>query len=1014
MDIPTLFDICNPRPDVLQGSIVDSSFAADLASVIRHTAPPDYLDPVRFFANTHPTRGLQELLTCICQRLQGADTQISSIFHLDTNFGGGKTHALIALYHAVRGMPGVDNVSEFLDPTLLPTGPVRIAAFDGENADPTNGRFLDEGIYAKTPWGEIAYSLAGRAGYERIRASDEQGIAPGAETIQELFGNEPTLILLDELSVYLRKLDGKLKARDQASNQLTAFLTGLFKAVESSTNAALVFTLAIGKEGKAIDAYANENHMIAQKMDEYKSVAARKATVLDPTKEDETVKVLRRRLFGRIDDTQAENVIQSYKKLWEKNRDGIAQTSELDKRIDAFRQGYPLHPELIETLRNKTSTLNNFQRVRGMLRLLARTVAQLWQEQPQTTYAIHLHHLDPGEENIRREITTRLEMDQYLPAIRSDIATVGQEEPALAEQLDQFHYKGYPPYSTYVARTILFHSLAFNEQLKGATTEQLRYSILAPKLDLSFIDDAVRRFVQNSAYLDDRPNASLRFLVEANLTQMIRRREQLIDLGEVRTQLNDKIREIFSQGDTLEAVCFPAGPYDIDDNENNGKPYLVIIGYEAETIQSYSIQIPGLVERIYCEKGSSGNRRINRNNLVFLCADFDKAEEMRQKMSRHLALRDLQRPETLSQLAPHQQDKLNGLKKTSETEVSTAIQQTYRHLFYPSKAKLEGATVELGYVAIEIPDTSDRPGQGQSYVIRKLRETENKLRLPEDEPDSPSYLRDRTPLRRGLISTAGLRQEFYRDPKLPILIKDQVFIKGIIRGIEEGLYVYCSGDLIWGPGQPASSITIDENSYVYTLEFAEENRIWPIKPPAKPDVTIPNPDPSTTRVLDPATPFNLEPTNTPISPTTQTFSAEGPLRQALTQVWEKARTAKVKGLSQVQIQLFNAEDAFILLSLIRGIRSAAIKITLDGSYDTTAGSFLELKFQGELEDALRVKDFLQPQLRAAASQSLNATYTVNFNEFLDLTHTTPETLTEQLCRQGSGSAHVTAQAEGNG
>ncbi|MDG2991733.1 DUF499 domain-containing protein [Candidatus Synechococcus calcipolaris G9] len=1012
MSIPTLFEICDPRPDVLAGAIAESSFAADLASVIRKTAPPDYLDPVRFFANTHPTQGLQELLTCICQRLQGTNTQIGSIFRLDTNFGGGKTHALIALYHAVRGMAGVNNISEFIDPTLLPTGTVRVAAFDGENADPTNGRFLEEGIYAKTPWGEIAYNLAGRAGYERIKASDEQGIAPGAETIQELFGNEPTLILLDELSIYLRKLDGKLKARDQASNQLTAFLTGLFKAVESSPNAALVFTLAIGKEGKAIDAYADENRMIATKMDEYKSVAARKATVLDPTAEDETVKVLRRRLFGRIDDTQAESVIQAYKQLWEQNRGGISQTSDLDKRLDAFRQGYPLHPELIETLRNKTSTLNNFQRVRGMLRFLARTVAQLWREKPQATHAIHLHHLDPGEENIRREITTKLELKEYLPAIRSDVATVGEEEPALAEELDQAHYRGLHPYATYVARTTLFHSLAFNEQLKGATTDQLRYSILAPGLDLSFIDDAVRRFVQNSAYLDDRPNAPLRFLAEANLTQMIRRREQLIDPGEIRTQLNDQIRQIFSQGNTLEAVCFPAGPYDIDDNENNGKPYLVVIGYEAETIQSYSIQIPELVERIYCNKGNSGDLRINRNNLVFLCADSDKAEEMRQKMSRHLALRELKRPETLSQLAEHQQAKLNELEQKSKTEVTTAIQQAYRYLFYPSRAKLDGAGVDLNYVAIEVQDASDRPGQGQGYVIRKLRETQAKLRLPEDQPDSPTYIRDRTPLRRGQISTATLRQEFYRDPNLPILVGDQVFIKGLVQGIEAGVFVYRSGELIWGPGQPAASIKIDENSYIYTLEFAKENRIWPIQVPEILDITIPSPTPQTTTTSTSGLDISL--ISDPIPQDTQIFTAEGPLRQALTQVWEQARTAKVSGISQLRILLFNADDAFILLSLIRVVRGVTVKINLDGDYETSAGSALEFKFEGELEDAFRVKDFLQPQIRAAADKNLEATYTVNFNEALDLTHNAPETLAEQLCKQGNGSAHVTAQAEANG
>src|SRR5262249_10535559 len=161
--------------------------------------------------------------------------------------------------------------------------------------------------------------LAKKAGYERIRRSDEQMVAPGAETIAELFGNEPTLILLDELSVYLRKA---MKAAPGAGDQLTAFLTSLFKAVESSNRAPLVYTLAISKEGQALDAYALENQYIADRMAEAESVSARKATLLNPTEDDETVKVLRRRLFERVDTEKAAEVIAAYRGLWSSNKEG--------------------------------------------------------------------------------------------------------------------------------------------------------------------------------------------------------------------------------------------------------------------------------------------------------------------------------------------------------------------------------------------------------------------------------------------------------------------------------------------------------------------------------------------------------------------------------------------------------------------------------------------------------------------------------------------------------------------
>ena len=204
--IPTIFETCRPRADVLEGSIAEADFAADLARVIVGKGSDEYLDPARFFANTYPTRGLRNLLANVCRRLAGAGGEVAAIFRLDTSYGGGKTHGLIALAHAARGVEGVSNVSEFVDPSLLPQGRVRVAAFDGENADPANGRTMGDGVLAYTPWGEIAHALAGKAGYERVRRSDESRVAPGAETLRELFGDDPVLILLDELSVYLRKV----------------------------------------------------------------------------------------------------------------------------------------------------------------------------------------------------------------------------------------------------------------------------------------------------------------------------------------------------------------------------------------------------------------------------------------------------------------------------------------------------------------------------------------------------------------------------------------------------------------------------------------------------------------------------------------------------------------------------------------------------------------------------------------------------------------------------------------
>lgn len=1008
-----IFDACEPRLDVLKGAITESDFAADLAQVIRGTAPEEYANPARFFENTYPTRGLKNLLANVCRRLSGAGGEAASIFRLDTQFGGGKTHGLIALVHAARGLEGVKNVAEFIDPALLPTGTVRVAAFDGENADPLNGRTMGDGIRAFTPWGEIAYSLARTAGYERVRASDEQRVAPGADTLRELFGGEPTLILLDELSVYLRKVKGIAGARDQ----LSAFLTSLFKAVESAPNVALVYTLAIGKDSRASDAYGDENEFIAERMAEAESISARKATLLNPTEDDETAQVLRRRLFARIDESAIPAVVDAYRALWKQHEGVLSPEAARPETVEAFRASYPLHPEVLDTLTEKAATLSNFQRVRGMLRLLARTVGHLWKEQPSDAFAIHLHHIDLGYEPIRQELVTRLGLTQYAPALRSDVAGSGGNK-ALAQVIDDEHYRGLAPYATYIARTIFMHTLAFHDQLRGVSPERLRFSIVGPGADVSFVDDARKRFVAESAFLDDRPGAPLRFLAEANLTQIIRRQEQHVDPEEVRAQLRDKIKQIFSgtSNSVFNLVPFPGGPYEVPDEIGDGRPLLVVLGYDAVSIGGTVDAVPHLVERIFKHKGADDRAlRGNRNALVFVVADEARKDEMRHRMVRRLALHELKKPERIGELAEHQQAKVRELESRSETDVAVAIQQCYRHVFYPSRADRVSPDTDLGHTAIDVPSTSASPGVGQRQVERTLRDLK-KLRTTEDEPDSPTFIRDRTPLKKGEITTRALREEFRRAPGLPMLVRDDVFVRGIQRGIEQGEYVYRSGSLLYGPGDPGASIVIDDQSFVYTMSFARERGIWP-RPVPKPE-----PTPTTTSggestppgpggTAGPGGPMPGPGVTPPPAPAVNQLFAEGVLKEALAQLWEKVRARKIERIQALRIRMFDASDAFKLLGVVGTVQGARKLVKLEGEYETADGGALRFEFEGPSTDAQPVKEFLDPQLRAAAEKRLEAEFELRMDNGLVMAGDAPERLAERLTRYAAGSAYVTASAE---
>lgn len=1017
MALPSIFDLCKPRDDVASGSIADSDYAANLANVLNGSASRDYTDAPTFFANTYPTEGLKELLVNVCGRLSGRGESVSAVFRLDTSFGGGKTHGLIALVHAAAGMKDVSNTSEFLDPALVPNGFVRVAAFDGENADPANGRPMGDGVRAHTPWGEIAFQLAGKSGYEIVRRSDEQRIAPGADTLKELFGADPVLVVLDELGEYLRRVKG-MGGRDQ----LTAFLKALLTAIESTPKAAIVYTLAVRSDGKGVDAFAEENEFLAGAMSELESVSGRKATNLNPTRDDETARVIRRRLFGSIDDSRATEVISAYRELWTTHRDILSEEARRSSTSAEFAETYPFHPDVLDTLTGKTATLGGFQRVRGMLRILAKTVATVWATRPADASAIHLHHIDFGSDVMRREFTTRLQQSAFVPAILNDIAG-SAEKPALAQELDVKYYKGLLPYGTYIARTIFIHTLAFNNDLKGLSVDHLRYSVLSPAADLSFIDDARTKFRAESAYLDDRPTAPLRFNAEANLTQVIGREEKNIDPGEARTQLADRIKAIFG-GQSFDLVPFPGGPWDVPDDVSDGRPRLILLSHDALEIGGDLREIPEIVGRMFEKKGADGNGlRSLRNNLVFVIADETKVSEMKRAIVRRLALQELKRPERVKELAEHQQAKVLELEKKSETEAAIAVQQCYRHILYPSRNALGGTgSVQLAHSVIDIQNASERPGSGQLQVVRQLQ-SHNKVRDASDSPDSPSYIRDRTPLKKGQITSRDLRDEFRRDPSLSILLSDDVFLKAIRKGIDEGVYVYKRGDLLAGPGDPMPSIKIDEEAMIFTMDFAKEKGVWPrpAPTPAAQPASVGGGSVVTSGPLPPLTgDFPAggqtpggnwgEKPQVPVVGS-KVFTAEGVLKEALRKVMEQAKSAKVDRVDRVVIRLFEYGDAFKLIPIANTVAGAKRGVVLSGSFVTTQDSSFEFEFNGAAQDASTMKDYLEPQFRAAKETDLKASISFDFDAGLALDGDATDKFIEKLTRFASAAAYVEATAE---
>lgn len=1020
MALPTIFDICEPRGDILDHSRADADFAADLSRVLAGDAPPEYQDAALFFANTYPTHGIRELLSRVSGRLAGKSA--TAIFRLDTNYGGGKTHALIALSHLAKSGQAIANLSEFVDPGQIAPANAVVAAFDGEIADPANGRALGLNIFARTPWGELAYALGGPEGYERVRQSDEQGIAPGSETLRELIGARPALILLDELGVYLRK------AGPESGKQFAAFLGALIKAVDGSKQAALVYTLALGKL-ESQDAYRGENEKVADAFREALSISARKETLLDPTAEEETARVLQRRLFRRIDAAAAGRVVDEYIRLWNQNREELPQDCQQEQVRESFRLGYPLHPELMDTFTAKTATLGNFQRVRGMLRILGRAVQRLWQERPADVYALQLNQIDLSDGDIRQEVTARLKQDMLLPCLKADVAAAAGDPPSQSELLDQKFYSGMPHYASAAARAIFLHSLAYNDALRGATGERLRYALLSPALQPAFIDDAVGRFQHVSLYLDDRPGVPLRFSSEPNLNMLIAQAESRVEPAAARQLLREETGRIF-RGGFFRPVLFPALATEAPDNQE--RPVLAILSPDSA---NGGEQTPALAQRIWMPPEGE-KPRLNLNNILFLAADARRFETASAAARRRLALQDLEKSPLFAGLAQQQKDELRQRRDQAGVDLAVAIQQAYRHIYYPSRDT--GGVALLRHAVIDMPQGGAKPGDGERQIIASLRNV--KLRLAGDSPGSADFLVRRTGLKSGKASLAGLWADFHEDPGLPMLESPQVLHSGLKTALAQGSLVYRRGEFIAGPDEPGpASMGTGEDEIIYTLAQARDDQVWPR--PAKPQAGAYLPRLASLKsgkgslsailhehLLDKGekpdrsgleaelaagiasgayvyadgdaiwaqnTPKPQSLSDGAIIYTAAQAASEGvwprpggltleagangvTVGEAFAELEEKMKAAGMREIASLTAEAFLPRDGFGVTRLAAGVPGRK-QVALSASWATAAGANFSLELEnGSCQEAAEAGQFVQGQMRGAAEQSFSLRLTASF------------------------------------
>lgn len=754
------YEIVTPHKDILEGRLDESVFAADLSDVVAGRGPEEYRDAQTFFRKTFPTAGLVDLLAGVVARLAGKGRG-EPVIQIQTPFGGGKTHSLIALYHLLTNgwqLTHHDTVAKVLEKANTTSIPqARMVVFVGTAADALKGR---------TPWGELAHQLGN---YPLMEYHDQRQVSPGKDLLHQLIGNEPVLILMDEI------VEFAVKAKSYA-DQLMAFFHELTEVVKVAPRAVMVVTLPSSAP------YGEDGERLLRQLQQ---IFARVETIKNPVEGDEIFEVIRRRLFEqpvapRVIGEVAQEFFEMYKKLGE---DVPEYARELAYR-ERIKKAYPFHPALVDILFERWSTFSNFQRTRGVLRFLALVVKELYDRR--ASYPLILPaHIPLDKPAVRSELL-RVIGREYEAVIGCDIA--GPQARARLEDERMGSEFRHLRFASAVAQAIFFYSFSVGEN-RGINLRELRVAALWPDVPPALVGDTAKRLENLLWYLHEDAGTYY-FLQSPNLIAMLIEKEGQISREDVMEEFRRHLEKL--AGRELRTYLWPRQPQDVPDTP---ELKLAILSPDYATTSGNT---PNLVNDIIGRSGQSF--RTFRNALLVLVPDEHELEPAHANARRLLACRAVEADKRIMKsLAEKDIKKLQELKKEAEAGLVSKLLSAYRHL---ARATSDGVEI----IPLGMPESAKAKSlaervieglKGHGVLASKLLPRKIlEHTFQSDEKEKP------------------LQEVYYtylRYPHLPILLGPNVLVEAVIQGVSQKVFgVEIGGRVYFGEPLTADQIELDE------------------------------------------------------------------------------------------------------------------------------------------------------------------------------------------------------------
>lgn len=706
-------EVIQPHDDVARGAFTASEFAADLHLVRTGQATsPEYGNPVEFFTRTYLTEGLRDLLSRALRRMNG-EAGASPVVNLQTNFGGGKTHSMLALYHLFSGTPTKDFPQELQDliaangNSNLGTLDVKRVALVGTYLKAGSPILKDDGTEVNTLWGELAWQLGGREAYDMIAEDDRAGTNPGEALRTVIERYSPALILIDEWVAYARQLVTDKELPSGSFETQFTFAQSLTEIVRSVPGVMLVVSIPASDTGTAGSGSDIEiggaNGQLA--LERLQNVIRRVADQWRPSSKDESFEIVRRRLFQEPNAeglTTISAVARSFADLYRNNtalfpREAASSNNDYEKRI---RASYPLHPELLDRLYEDWSTLERFQRTRGVLKLVSSIVHELWASND-TSPLILPGNVPLDATTVNTDLTQYLE-DQWKPIIDSDIDGPG----STAQQIDLDRPNlGQRFVTQRIARSIFIGAAPrINSTRKGLDKQYLWLGTAIPNDALGNFGSAIELLAQRSTYFYEE-QGHYWFDTQPSVTKTAndyaeRLREDVETVwNEIsrRLQGQEKARGVFDR-----VHVAPSSSADIPDLEDTR----LVIAHPRHSRRKQDgadsathVWVRDAIE----SKGAS--QRIHRNTLIFLLADKGQLESLEAATRSYLGWKKVQATGDSLNLSTQQRNQTDDWVRRLDQTVSDRIRDTFIWAVYPEQFD-PAKPFEL--VADRVPDSSGR------------------------------------------------------------------------------------------------------------------------------------------------------------------------------------------------------------------------------------------------------------------------------------------------------------------